>query len=62
MFFTKERLRKETRSGAIVVVGITHPVGIELESAVVEVKDRRIVEITISIWIICFCPPIFTKF
>ncbi len=39
---SEERLRKERRSGAVVVVRIVDPVRVELELAVVEVEDRRV--------------------
>lgn len=44
-----ERLRKEGRHRAIVVVGIVEPVGVELDLAVVEVEDRRVREVAIGI-------------
>ncbi len=37
-----EKLRRESRRRAIVLVGIVAPVGVELELAVVEVEDRRV--------------------
>ena len=45
-------LRDESRHRAIVVVGIVDPVGVELDLAIVEVEDRRVVELTIGIRII----------
>ena len=52
MRLSKERLRDEPRRGAIVVVGIAHPVRVELDLAIVEVDDRRLVELAVRIRII----------
>lgn len=50
----RERLREEGRSGAIVLVGVDVPVGVELDLAVVEVEveDRRVREVAIGVRII----------
>ena len=53
----EKRLRNGTGGRAIVVVGIVEPVGVELELAVVEVEDRRVLELAISIRIIVFTHP-----
>lgn len=50
-------IRNGTGGRAIVVVGIVEPVGVELELAVVEVEDRRVLELAISIRIIVFTHP-----
>ena len=45
----EERFRDEPRGRAIVLVGVVDPVGVELDLAVIEVEDRRVVEATIDI-------------
>lgn len=52
--FFEERLRGEPRRRAIVVVGIAHPVRIELDLAIVEVEVRSVVEANIVVRIIAF--------
>ena len=44
-----EILREKPRHGAIVLVGIRHIVGVELELVVIEVEDRRLREVAIRI-------------
>ena len=44
----EERLREKAGRGAIVVVSVAHPVGVEPHLAVVEVEDRRVVELAID--------------
>ena len=51
-FLAVERLREEGRRGAMVLVGIVVPVGVELDLAVVEVEDRRVREVAIGVRII----------
>ena len=51
-FWNEKRLREERGGGTIVVVGIVEPVRVELHLAVVEVEDRRLVELAVRIRII----------
>lgn len=56
-FTNKERLRKESRRGTIVLVGIAEPLRVELDLVVVEVEVRGLREIAIGIRIIArVCP------
>jgi len=48
-FYSWERLRDETGSRAIVVVGIGHMLRVELDLVVVEVEVRSVVEVTIAV-------------
>lgn len=48
-FCDTERLRKEGRSGTVVVVRVVGPVGVELELAVVELEVRSVREVAIGI-------------
>lgn len=52
-----EIFRDEARRGAIVLVGVVNPVGVELDLAVVEVEDRRVRENAIGVGIIAFARP-----
>lgn len=48
----EERLREKAGDGAIVLVGVAHPVSVELDIVVVEVEIRRMVEPAIGIRIV----------
>lgn len=50
----EERLRRPPGRGAIVLVGIAHPVRTEPDLAIVEVEVRGVVEPVIAVRIIAF--------
>jgi len=52
----REKLRKEGRGGAIVLVGIVDPVRVELDLAVVEFEVRRVRKIAIPVRLDCIRP------
>ena len=56
-----ERLREDGRGRTIVVVGIAHPVRVELDLTVVEVEVRGVVELAIGVQIIAFACPCHRK-
>lgn len=56
-FSDKERLRKERRHRAVVLVGVVGPVRPELDPAIVEVEVRRVLEPAIGLRIIAFARP-----
>ena len=48
-FLRLRRLREEGRRGAVVVVGVVVPVGVEQDLAVAEDEDRRVREVAIGL-------------
>lgn len=56
-FSDLERLRNESRGRPVVLVGIVDPVVVELDLTVVEVEDRGVREVAISVRIIARVRP-----
>ena len=52
MSFYEEKLRKKTRRGTILLIGIVRPAGVEVKLAVVPVEDRSVHELAIAIRIL----------